>query len=1125
MSTDDINLALSKVTPQKAAFLVEAWLVHQAIPDISTIKFIAAIIDLDFEIVRYWFYCRSNRDGIKRAFARSAAGGSDAGIVLPLLEEYHLLDRFSDDIGWDYQGFDCESQEQGQEPPSSTSATAPQQTRRQKSLPPQQQQQKRSSVAAPPSDLIKTRNFDPFKQPTSGAETQRRKATRKQHGRMEVSGEDEYDDEQESDSDEFDTLGTRSRVNVRASGGPLITSRLLKALVQGPNDKPIKKRGRPLGSFKQRRKLQPTSTKDQPPLAPTAQSEPQQLSPGPVLTFDRSQPTDPPQTNINGRYLTPIILLPAPRSLTVPSTESTTNSSSIPMPGLVGDPMAGAESRKKFLEQQQSVEAQQRREQNRARSAAPSRTRSSKGSNVAPSRAKSRPNNRKVVHMSEDDDGDQDDDEEGDAKDKDNCGSKAHDLPSSLRNAGDARRVETTKGPALGNPPPFFKEYGALVAKRREKQPVQEQPSESTTNILEIVLPTAPGAVLQQARSPAAIPMAPIERTAQHPVPANPTTLTLPSQAHFGEPNLQHHPHNHSPPYLGQTPGATCDGRGSFTAYAGISADYGDQQVLELERVASRQRDMDRRKEEAERHREYDDDQLSKEHRSIDGYRTDRGCSEDEENRSWSRDRWRRSDSQGSSHRGDQPAPESRGRSLRPRPLILRRQVYYTTTIESKSSPHRDDGLQSTNSLADEILSPQLHKQHRYSRDGSQSPYSPKAIDPALFITTSLPPQKSLPHVATSPRQPQSAQPGGHYPLGDRRRSSRNVDPVTHWDTHHEHQRASQSVNPVFYDVSIDMPKVPTAPVSFFSSGDRNGNSSSNNEDFTDVHKQPHQLSLPEFYSPRPINLEPHTSHLPPPPPFPPPRLLDRPPIFSAIVIPLPNFSSREKHQNDVSQRDDSWTARPEDLSRTSSRRSVRRSRDDNDGGENKSNHPSAPSKRSKSRHSNSRRRSTEGYQGSNDDRGHRDRGHRDGGFDRQPHHRHRDNHSHHRGDHGGRNSNGQRQQLHQRTGGNDRHRGFEFEEYEVDKFRRLKDNNRRTRDKSLRARSSRRPSSPGANQQSYDQGQEKSRRRPDVSRHQRDRRPSSARGSSMKDDMHSEPEVEHTMSEWEKRRELERGI
>ncbi|KAF9326432.1 hypothetical protein BGZ91_001933, partial [Linnemannia elongata] len=631
MSTDNINSALSKVTPQKAAFLVEAWLVHQAIPDVSTLKFIAAIIDLDFEIVRYWFYCRSNRDGIKRAFARSAAGGSDAGIVLPLLEEYYLLDRFSDDIGWEYKGFDRESQEHEQELPSSTSATTPEQIRRQKSPSPQHQQQKKSSITAPLYDLTKTTNFDPLKQPTSGTETHRRKATWERQRGMEGSDGDEYGGEQAGDSEEFETLGTRSRGIVRASGGPSITSRMLKAPVQGPNDKPMRKRGRPLGSFKKKPKLEPTSTKDQPPKVLTTQTELQQPSPVPVPIFDRPQSTDPTQTNIKRRYLTPIILLPAPRSLTAPSTEPTTNLSSVTIPGLVGDPVAGAESRKKFLEQQQSVEAQQRRERNRAQSTAPSRTRSSNGSNVARSRAKSRSNKRKVVHMSEGDDGGQDDDDEEDAEDEDDCDSKAQDPSSSLKNASDTKRVEIAKGPSLGNPPPFFKEYGALVAKRREKQPVHEQPSESTINILEVVLPPAPGSVLQQVRSPAATPMAPIERTAQHSLPPNPITPTLPAQAQFGEPNVQHYPHNRLPLHLGQNLGAAYDGRGSFTAYAGSSADYGDQQALELERIASRQRDMDRRREEAERHREYDDDQRYKEHRSRDGNGTNRGRSADEE--------------------------------------------------------------------------------------------------------------------------------------------------------------------------------------------------------------------------------------------------------------------------------------------------------------------------------------------------------------------------------------------------------------------------------------------------------------------------------------------------------------
>ncbi|KAG0071102.1 hypothetical protein BGZ89_011653 [Linnemannia elongata] len=1086
MSTDDINSALSKVTPQKAAFLVEAWLVHQAIPDVSTLKFIAAIIDLDFEIVRYWFYCRSNRDGIKRAFARSAAGGSDAGIVLPLLEEYYLLDRFSDDIGWEYQGFDRESQEHEQELPSSTSATTPEQIRHYKSPSPQHQQQKKSSITAPLYDLTKTTNIDPLKQPTSGTETHRRKATWERQRGMEGSDGDEYGDEQAGDSEEFETLGTRSRGIVRASGGPSITSRTLKAPVQGPSDKPIRKRGRPLGSFKKKPKLEPTSTKDQSPKVPTTQTELQQPSPVPVPIFDRSQSTDHTQTNIKRRYLTPIILLPAPRSLTVPSTEPTTNLSSVTIPGLVGDPVAGAESRKKFLEQQQSVEAQQRRERNRARSTAPSRTRSSNGSNVARLRAKSRSNKRKVVHMSEGDDGGQDDDDEEDAEDEDDCGSKAQDPSSSLKNASDTKRVERAKGPSLGNPPPFFKEYGALVAKRREKQPVHEQPSESTINILEVVLPPAPGSVLQQVRSPAAIPMAPIERTAQHSLPPNPTTPTLPAQAQSGEPNVQHNPHNRLPLHLGQNPGAA---------------------------IASRQRDMDRRREEAERHREYDDDQRYKEHRSRDGNRTNRGRSADEESRDWSQDRRHRSDSQGSSHRRDQPAPESRGRSLKPRPLILRR-VNHAVTIESNSPPCRNDDLQSTISHADKILSPQLHKQHRYSCDDSHSPYSLEVIDPGLFAITSPPPRKPLPHVATSPHQPLYTQPGGHYPLGDRRRSSRNVDLGTHWDMHHEHQRASQSVNP---GDSIDMTKVPTAPASFFYCSDRNHNSSANNDDFTDVYEQPHQPSLPEFYSPRPINLELHTSQRPPPP-FSPSRPFEQPPILGAVVIPLPNFNSREKHQNDVSQRDDSMTVRPEGLSRTSSGRSVGRSRDDDDGGENRSSHPSSPSKRNKGQHSNSRRRSTEEFQGSNGDREHRDRG-----FDRQPQHRHRDNHNHHRDEHDGPSPNGHRQQVHQRTGGQERHREFEYEEYEVDTSLRLEDSNRQRRDKSLRARSSRHPSSPSASQQGYHHGQEQSRRRQDASRSRWSRRGSSACGSSTRNNKRDEAKVECTMGEWEKRREQQR--
>ncbi|KAF9156028.1 hypothetical protein BG015_007594 [Linnemannia schmuckeri] len=1166
MSTDDINSALSKVNPQKAAFLVEAWLVHQAIPDVSTLKFIAAIIDLDFEIVRYWFYCRSNRDGIKRAFAQSAAGGSTAGIVLPLLEEYYLLDRFSDDIGWDYQGFDRESQEHEQEPASNSPTKAPQQKRRQQSPPQQQQEQKKSSITALPSDLMKTLNLDNPKQSTSGAETGQSKTTRRRYRGMESSGEDEYNDEHADDTEESDTLGTRPRTYIRAPGGPLKTSGPFKAAVQGSNDKPVRKRGRPLGSFKKKPKLQPTSTAIQPAPAPITQTESQQLSPASLSTFSQSQSTEPPQTNSKRRYLTPVILLPAPSSRRVPSAGSTTNTisldttsnvvpsdensltaqeigssdtssirltekaaspSSVPTPGLVGDPVAGAESRKKFLELHQSAEAQKRRERNRARSTALPRTRSSKGSNVAPIRAKSASRKRKVIHTSDNNDGDRDDDEDEDAKDGDDSRFTAQDLASSLKNAVDVRKLERVEGPTLGSPPPFFKEYGALVAKRREKQPVQEQPSESTTTNLEIAQSLTPGTVSQQYQSPTAITMAPIDRIMQHSLPLKTTTPTLPAQAHFGEPNLHHHPHNHLPSYFGQNPESRYDSRGSFTVYASGIADYADQQAIELEKIASRRRDMDRRKEEAERHREYDDEQRYKEHRGIGGYRTDRGRSEDEDYSNRSRDRSpgrrRRSDSRGSSRKRDQSAPESRGRSLRPRPLKLRPQTIHAGTIASKSLSHRKVDLQSIVIHADEIPPPQLHTQHQFSRDGSRSPYSPEPIAPALFASTSFLPHKALSHVTSTPHQPQHAQSGRHYPLNDRRHSSRTADTGTYWNTHHL-QRVPQGIKPV-HDSSINMIKLPTASASFFPSGDGNVISSCNNNKSVDVHEQPRQPSPKGFYNPQPINMEPvHTSRLLPPPSSP-SRPSNQHPLFSTIVTPHPNFNSCNQPQNDVIQHDDSRTTRPERHTRTSSGRSIRQFRDDDDGGGNRLTYPSSPSKRSRSQHSNSRRHHTEEHLGSNGNPEHHDRGHRDLNreSDRHSHHGHHDNYSYHRSDHDERSLNGYQRQSHHRSGSHDHHYGYDFEEYEVDTFRRSDDNTRRARDKSLRARSSRRPTSASTNQLSYDHGRGHSRRRVDNRRDRRDHGGSSAHMSSMRDDKHEEFEVEHTMSEWEKRREQER--
>lgn len=857
MSTDDINEALGKVTPQKAAFLVDAWLVHQAIPDVSTLKFIAAIIDLDFEIVRYWFYCRSNRDGIKRAFAQSAAGGSDAGIVLPLLEEYYLLDKFSDDIDWDYRGPDVESQgdEQGQmleqeqeleheqKSASSSPTTAPQLTRRKQS-PPKQQRRRSSSITTLPSDLIKTMKFDTHKQPPSSTENQQRKPTRRRNKGIGSSDEGEQDDEHANDSEEFDSLGTRPRAYARASLGPSKPSRSRKEVVRGANGEPIRKRGRPPGATNKKAKLQSTSAKDQLPAAPNTQSKSQQLSAVPMSILDHPQTTDSPQTSSTPRYLTPVILLPAPAvsssTLTsagpttdtisqdivpfiLPSedkpiddsseawdiangdtdgirmTEKATSSFSGPTSGLVGDPVAGAESRKRFLELHQSEEAQKRRERNRTRSTAPSKTRGSKVSDITSSRAKTVSKKRKVISMSGEDDRDVDDDEGEDTKGEDDNGMD-QDLPSSLKSIGDVRKTERAKGPTMGNPPAFFKEYGALIAKRREKHPAQEQPSESTTNLEIAQQPPTLGAVPQQYQSPIAIAMAPIDRTVQHLLPPKLTTPTLPAKAHVGEPNLLHHPHNISPSYFGKYSGSRYDTRGS-------SADYVDQQAFELERIASRQRDMERRKEESERQREYSDEHWYKEHKGSSAYRTDRSRSEGEENRDRSRERSRertRSDSCKRSrrrNRSESPEPshrrsEPRGRSVNPRPLNFRQQTIYTATIASKSPTHRNDDLQISTTHADKILSPQMHTQHRFSYDGSRSPFSPEAFDPASFASTPFPPLEPLPHVTSSPHQPRHAQSGGHYPLEDRRHSSRANDPGTPWNTHHEHRRVSQVTSP-----------------------------------------------------------------------------------------------------------------------------------------------------------------------------------------------------------------------------------------------------------------------------------------------------------------------------------------
>lgn len=321
----------------------------------------------------------------------------------------------------------------------------------------------------------------------------------------------------------------------------------------------------------------------------------------------------------------------------------------------------------------------------------------------------------------------------------------------------------------------------------------------------------------------------------------------------------------------------------------------------------------------------------------------------------------------------------------------------------------------------------------------------------------------------------------------------------------------------------MDMSKAPTAPATFNSSGDGNGNESCNNGNLTDAHERPRESSPTEFYSPRPINTTLTHSSLLQPAAFSPSRPSDQPSHFSTFVIPHPDFRSHDQPQSEATQHLDSWAARPETLNRTAGGRNLRYLRSDDDGGENRSMHPSSLRNRSKSQHSNSKRRPTEEHQGSNGERGHRDRGRRNHGSDFYSQHGHGDNHSYNRGDHDVRNSIGHHRQSHPRIGGRDHHRGYDEVEYEVDTFRRSGDNSRRHRDKSLRARSSGRPSLSSASQLGFDHGRGYSRRRQDDSRDRRDVRGSSSHRSNMRDDKHEEFDVEHTMSVWEKRREQER--
>ncbi|KAK3815089.1 MAG: hypothetical protein J3Q66DRAFT_343793 [Benniella sp.] len=86
--------SLEAITPTQRTALVQAWMVYHGVPDYSTLRFISRLTELDLNLVRYWFHCRVNCDGIMHAIANSAPDG-DKTIDLPAAEDYHELEKFS----------------------------------------------------------------------------------------------------------------------------------------------------------------------------------------------------------------------------------------------------------------------------------------------------------------------------------------------------------------------------------------------------------------------------------------------------------------------------------------------------------------------------------------------------------------------------------------------------------------------------------------------------------------------------------------------------------------------------------------------------------------------------------------------------------------------------------------------------------------------------------------------------------------------------------------------------------------------------------------------------------------------------------------------------------------------
>lgn len=99
-------------------------MVYHGIPDYPTLRFIARLTELDLKVVRYWFHCRANYDGIMHS-ANTAPGEGNGTIRMPSIENYRELDKFSSSMLEEHRKQERKQQPQAQETSTSSSKATP----------------------------------------------------------------------------------------------------------------------------------------------------------------------------------------------------------------------------------------------------------------------------------------------------------------------------------------------------------------------------------------------------------------------------------------------------------------------------------------------------------------------------------------------------------------------------------------------------------------------------------------------------------------------------------------------------------------------------------------------------------------------------------------------------------------------------------------------------------------------------------------------------------------------------------------------------------------------------------------------------------------------------------------